>query len=952
MLVNGGSNPSRATKSFSQWGAAKCQNTASCTLLGLAHSLCAHCGSTDRLFWVCGFSARRRLITQPASFGKQVFYLSNKVKYVKIRALKVAFYFLFMYLEKLEIQGFKSFARHSQLVFNRELTAIVGPNGSGKSNIADAVRWVLGEQSSKTLRGKKAEDVIFVGSDKKSRLGFAEVSLYLNNSDKSADVEYDQIIITRRVNRDASSEYLINNNKVRLLDVQLLLAKANFGQKTYSVIGQGTVDSILISSAAERKEFFDEATGVRQFQIKKEQAISKMDGAKENLEQTKQIILELEPHLRTLTRQVHRLEKREKITLELQELQTQYYNFLKNNLEKELKETKNNYHVWQTQVSELNQQLVDLQTSLDKEAKANTRQNNFEILQKSLSQEQAELNALLKDKTILEGQSDLKLLASGQADIVWLKKRVSDLENQLNKANLKLEGQRHQAQQAKDELVTLEKNQAKVVEDFQKLEKLIMSNQQSNWSPAKIAKELEGIIYDQQILQDSIDKIESLEELGSLKNTCQQVSKSLKNLGERLQQASDISQGNWQQDFNKLLTHKDTLVGEIAEARAALSGFNQNIKQSEELIISIKDELLKLEHDRKLILEKSVDNKLLQEQLNNINQKINQQSLVIAKIEEQIKNFNAEEEAKRSALLQSQKSFRDIQQEFNTKNAHLNEIKITLAKLETRQEDLLAEIAEEIPELKTQVVKELEVDSARQQINNLKNQLQIIGGIDPTVASEFTQVNDRFTFLSEQSKDLEQAIEHLEKIIKDLDEAIAEQFDQAFHNINKLFDTYFKKLFNGGKAELILDIREVKDESVETEDGEEEVQEKNNNSPIRKQYGIEIKATPPGKRLSSINMLSGGEKALTSIALICAIIANNPSPFVVLDEVDAALDEANSVRFSQILAELSNKTQFIAITHNRATMQQSRIIYGVTMGDDSVSKLLSVNFDEADKIAA
>lgn len=854
-----------------------------------------------------------------------------------------------MYLEKLEIQGFKSFAKHSELVFNRELTAIVGPNGSGKSNIADAVRWVLGEQSSKTLRGKKAEDVIFVGSDKKSRLGFAQVSLYLNNTDKAADVDYEQIVITRRVDRDASSEYLINNNKVRLFDVQMLLAKANFGQKTYSVIGQGMVDSILISSAAERKEFFDEATGVRQFQIKKEQAISKLDNAKENLEQTRHIILELEPHLRSLTRQVKRLERREKLASELVDLQTQYYNFLKQNLNQELKVARDDYHHWQSQVSNLNQKLVDLQTALDKEEKAGSRQNNFEVLQKNLAQAQAELNALLKDKTILEGQSDLKLLASGQADIVWLKKRVNDLENQLNKANLKLESARHQEQQAKLDLSALEKNQAKVVADFQKLEKLITAGQQADWSPAKVAKELEQIIADQQVLQNSLDMINDVADLDSVRNSCRKLSQSLNGLSERLRQASDISQGNWQTEFNQLLTHKDNLVGEIAQAQTALAVVSQNIKHEEEAIANIKEELLKLEHDRKLILEKSVDNKLLQEQLASLNQKINQQSAVIAQIEIEVKNFNNAEEIKRSALLQSQKSFRDIQQEFNQKNSHLNEVKITLAKLETRQEDLLKEIAEEAPELKEQVVKHLDVDNVRQQINSLKNQLQVIGGIDPSVVSEFNQVEERYNFLSTQSQDLEQAIDQLEKIIKDLDEAIADQFDQAFHNINKLFDSYFKKLFNGGKAELILDIREIKEDNLDTDsDGELNT----SSGPVRKQYGIEIKATPPGKRLSSINMLSGGEKALTSIALICAIIANNPSPFVVLDEVDAALDEANSMRFSQILAELSNKTQFIAITHNRATMHQAKIIYGVTMGDDSVSKLLSINFAEADKIAA
>ncbi len=855
-----------------------------------------------------------------------------------------------MYLEKLEIQGFKSFASHTQLVFKRELTSVVGPNGSGKSNIADAVRWVLGEQSSKTLRGKKAEDVIFVGSDKKARLGFAQVSLYLNNSDHAGEIDYEQIVITRKLDRNGESEYLINNNKVRLFDVQLLLAKANFGQKTYSVIGQGMVDSILVSSAAERKEFFDEATGVRQFQIKKDQAIGKLDNAKVNLAQTVQIMSELEPHLRSLTRQVKRLERREKIQTELVDLQTKYYNFLNNNLDQELTQSRAKYNALQSQVSDLNQKLVDLQTNLEKAERGSSRQNNFDLLQRNLSQAQSELNNLLKEKTILEGQADLKLLSTGQGDIVWIKKRLADLESILNKNTLELETKQHKYQQAKIDLDTLQAKQSKIVSEFKKLETMMMSEQTTVVTPDHINKEIDYILKQQQQLQADLEQITSLDEMDSLRRLCQQVTTALKNLWQKLQQNKDQDRHAWQQEFNKLLTSKDTLVAEIGEAKTKVAVYEHEIEGLNKQLSADKEELVKLDNDRKYLLAKSVDSQAVKQQLATLQEKINKQSQNIKEIEDKIRDFNATEEASKQSLLQSQKSFRTIQQEFNEKNSQLNEIKVSLARLETKQEDLQKEIAEEIPNLVDQKVSELDVEPTRQQINNLKNQLQIIGGIDQAVVAEYGRVNERYTFLKEQTTDLSQATEHLEKVIKDLDEAIGSQFDQAFRNINKLFDGYFKKLFSGGKAELILDIKEVK-ETTNGDNPEEESAEPIVGS-IKKQYGIEIKATPPGKRLSSINMLSGGEKALTSIALICAIIANNPSPFVVLDEVDAALDEANSIRFSEILDELSSKTQFVAITHNRATMHKAKIIYGVTMGDDGVSKLISINFDEADKIAA
>jgi len=237
-----------------------------------------------------------------------------------------------MFLEKLEIQGFKSFANKNLLVFpgmldksRRGITAIVGPNGSGKSNVVDSVRWALGEQSMKTLRGKKSEDIIFSGSDKKSRLGMAEVSLHLNNEDRQAPLDYSQIILTRRLYRDGNSEYLINSSRVRLLDIQILLAKTNFGQKTYSVIGQGMVEGFLNTSLAERKEFFDEATGVKQFQIKRDDSLNKLSNSYANLNQAKMLLSEIEPRLKSLTRQVNKLKKRDELASELKEVQLNYY---------------------------------------------------------------------------------------------------------------------------------------------------------------------------------------------------------------------------------------------------------------------------------------------------------------------------------------------------------------------------------------------------------------------------------------------------------------------------------------------------------------------------------------------------------------------------------------------------------------------------------------------------
>ena len=232
-----------------------------------------------------------------------------------------------MYLNKLEIQGFKSFAYKSVLEFNPGITCIVGPNGSGKSNVADAVRWVMGEQSLKVLRGKKSEDVIFAGSDKKTRLSSAEVSLHIDNRDHAMPVDYAEVVITRRVYRDGLGEYLINKKPARLQDILLMLAKANFGQRTYSIIAQGMIDYFIMASPRERKELFDEAAGVRQYQIKRDQALLKLDHTKNNLGQVEVLLNEIAPRLRSLTRQVKRWERKEEIEKNLREKQVAYYNF-------------------------------------------------------------------------------------------------------------------------------------------------------------------------------------------------------------------------------------------------------------------------------------------------------------------------------------------------------------------------------------------------------------------------------------------------------------------------------------------------------------------------------------------------------------------------------------------------------------------------------------------------
>ncbi|MBI5404726.1 MAG: hypothetical protein HY976_00705 [Candidatus Kerfeldbacteria bacterium] len=325
----------------------------------------------------------------------------------------------------------------------------------------------------------------------------------------------------------------------------------------------------------------------------------------------------------------------------------------------------------------------------------------------------------------------------------------------------------------------------------------------------------------------------------------------------------------------------------------------------------------------------------------------------------EMQSFNASETQKRDELFKLQRDLRTAQDRLNETTQAMNEVKVELARLETRQQDVEREIREEVKEeLWSSIFDATEAvaaptDAQADEIQRVKHQLGLIGGIDEGVEQEYKDTDERYTFLKTQYDDLTKAAGQLEEGIVELDRTIKERFDEAFEKINEHFGKYFRTLFNGGNAKLVLQ-REVIEETAETdEDADDEADEAVTTSPKRGEKiitGIEIHATPPGKRLKGVAMLSGGERALTSIALICAIISNNPSPFVVLDEVDAALDEANSQRFAAILAHLAEKTQFVTITHNRSTMEKANILYGVTMGDDGVSKLLSVKLEEANKV--
>lgn len=743
-----------------------------------------------------------------------------------------------MYLERLEIGGFKSFASktilefpHPQKAKSFGITAVVGPNGSGKSNILESIRWGLGEQSLKILRIKKSEDIIFSGSDKKTRLGSAEVSLHFNNEDGGAPIDYRQFKITRRIDRHGEGEYSINNNRVRLQNILILLAQSNFGQKSYSIIGQGTIDAILHSSATERKNFFDEATGIRQYQIKKEDALRKLEKSQINLQQAEVALREIEPRMRSLTRQIKKLERRQKFEEELKILQKKYYgNLLK---------TINN------QLSTVNSEVIESEKKKD-------------IIAEELDKLQKQLESMAYEK-----------ISDGYQRLQDERQKLVDAKNEYLEKIAILKGE-----------LIIEREKMKQDKKTKKVD------------PRRILADLEEIKNLHHKLIDALSQIKSLAEAETIKN-----------------------------DSLKIYAEIENLIRYL---------------KNEEKEETLKPTVLKIE-----------------EEINHLNQEIDNLNGKIQLAGQKLVEFANQEQEKRKSLFDSQKKTQNKQMEFNALSNDLNNLRVEMARIETRKENLEEEIRretnlEDFNQLMGQPSEETEPEKIFPEIQRLKHQLELIGGIDPDVAKEYPECRERWEFLTSQTKDLRAALITLNKIIKQLDEKIEIQFAQTFNKINEKFDYYFKVFFGGGKAKITLQkiaIAETQKPTIteaQNETEAQEISELQNDSEIQKLQDIEIMANPPGKKLKNIEALSGGERALTSLALICAIIATNKPPFVILDEVDAALDEENSARFANILKELAYKTQFIVITHNRQTMEVADTLYGVTMGKDSVSKLLSM----------
>lgn len=751
-----------------------------------------------------------------------------------------------MYLKELSISGFKSFAKKGDLGFSAPITAIVGPNGSGKSNVAESFRFVLGEQSVKSMRGKRGEDLIWGGSEQVARGNRASVTITLDNSNKVFPLDFSEIKIERVVHRDGKNEYILNGSIVRLKDIQELLASANIGSTGHHIISQGEADRILTASPKERREMIEDALGLKIYQYKRQEAERKLVKTVENVAQVESLRREVAPHLKYLEKQVQKIEK----SLQLQEqLKAVYAEYLR----------REDIYI-AAHHDRLTEARRTPQVELERVVAALIAAKK--TLQASESNQDAE--PLLKsDETVQKALHDRQAaereFSKYEGQIALLERRVAEQERR-----------------------------SKTVD-----------------GKAIPYADIATLIKD---IEQQVSKALQKEEVGFLQRALSDVVHRLKLFIERSATTTDSTAEFDVKELRRLKEEIEKLAKRVAEAQQTEMVARKKYAELEQQ--RTKDATDGREAERAVF-------RLVGEQ---------------RELETQIERIDRE-----LAILERDR---------NEFKRELQEAVALLGRAAAAYYEYVVVDAAGVSVTKETIVGEdREVQRTRRhELEKLKIRLEELGiGATDEVIKEYNDAKERDAFLAHEITDLESSIGKLRELIAELDAKLEEQFVVGIKKISTEFNRFFVLMFGGGEAELMtVTTKKQSDEEELTEDGASEE---------KKEEGIELIAKLPNKRVKGLEMLSGGERALTSIALIFAMSQVNPPPFIILDETDAALDEANSRRYGDMIEELAKKSQLILITHNRETMSRAGILYGVTMAGDGISKLLSVKLDEAVAVA-
>ncbi|MFA5004561.1 MAG: AAA family ATPase [Candidatus Omnitrophota bacterium] len=1058
-----------------------------------------------------------------------------------------------MYFKKLELVGFKSFCEKTVLEFEPGITAVVGPNGCGKSNIFDSIRWVLGEQSAKSLRGSEMLDVIFNGADNKEPLSMAEVSLSFDNQNRFFNIDHPELVITRRIFRSGESEYMINKSTVRLKDILDLLLGTGIGAESYSIVAQGKIDLVLSSRPDDRRLVFDEASGITRYKAQKRETMRKLEETQQNLLRVNDIVVEVKRQIGSLERQANKarrykevfeelktkeidsallektdlLKQKEELVNSISGLEQSQNSLLEtirqqeekiSNRQSELKEFEEKMMALKGQVLNLENSLVrnDEHIKFDEDRIAEINASR-EILNSQIEQAKAKLlqdqeklekvkaehdsiQQVSEEKNITLAQKEeeinaisvtikglLEAIVEGKKTILDLASQVAAAKNEIGDINSK-----HQVYLARKKRLAIEKakvfeEKAITEENFKKvsleLETVKLALDELNSRIAKVKENLDqeginlntinteisalenekltlashkefleklknkyddigpalnAVIYLDKMPRDTVsglvvkvsssfgdtersgegfklsgeakpieldttridEKIKDLEErLGELRNkkvlreSCiSELSKMAESLGQDLRN-QEISLANKEssfaaisEQFNKIKEEEDVIVMELGDVSREISVLEQNLVDAQSRLTAlsskqrqIEDQILqdedvislksKLREDVLVVITQTkTEIEALTRRLSSdaatlkiIQETCTQDEEALEHIQRQITDGNALQETLKAEIVECQKN-----KEQATKDILENKEKLTVMDAEYEQiSSSTVEAARKIEagrkemdliksqlhdlqmqdkdvdyrytnikermqnsykvDLDTQILNVQQQDRQvlNGEITKLKEKLDSYGSVNLVAIEEYDELKQRYDFLIQQQTDLNSAKESLHQAILKINRTTKQMFMDTFEKVKVEFRNYFRLLFNGGDAQVFLT-----DESDPLESG------------------IEIICRPPGKKLQNVLLLSGGEKSMSAIALIFAIFKVKPSPFCILDEIDAALDEANVDRFSRILQEFSRTSQFIVITHNKKTIANANVMYGITMQQSGVSKIVSVKFSQ------
>jgi len=758
-----------------------------------------------------------------------------------------------MYLKSLELQGFKSFGKKSALEFTTPVTAIVGPNGSGKSNVADSFRFALGEQSTKSMRGKRGEDLIWGGSGELTRSNRASVKIVFDNTKRMLDVDFDDVVLERVVFRDGTNEYLVNGSKVRLKDVQELLAAANVGASGHHIISQGEADRVLSATPKERRHMIEDALGLRVYQYKKDESEKKLERTEENMQQVESLRKENQPHLKFLERQVKKIEKAKELRTELVGAYAEY-------LRREDDFISYEAEAIQGARSEPERELKEIE-------------NRAALLEAKMQHDQAE-------------SQEHKELRELQDEISALRGEVSERERNVGR----IEGQ------VAFEERRLEREEKHLVEE---------EGKPVSYRAVRTFWEELTVVLDRAHGANG-------DQIDVLKQAVHDAQKMLRRFVERHRSVSEEAPAPDRSELERLAKEKAQAESRVEEVRERLTTRLNVVEKLREVIES--HSLESREQERELFAARQRATELRGE--------LSRLALRATDLQRTKEEFEREVREGVALIGRQVMGYKDFKVD-------------VLVDLDTSKEDERAAQQER-----------------RRALEKLKVRLEEMGGSNAgEIHKEYQETKERDEFLERELADLKKSAESLRALITDLEQELAEKFDAGIAEINTQFSEFFTLMFGGGSAKLIIQKAEKKSkgmvgalmDSLSGEVGESETESR--------ESGIDIEVSLPKKRIQSLMVLSGGERTLTSIALIFAMSQVNPPPFIILDETDAALDEANSRRYGDMIEQLAQKSQLILITHNRETMSRAGVLYGITMGIDGVSKILSVKFDEAVAVA-